>query len=287
MATKKTAKKKRGTTKKPSQALQKNKDIVRRWADEVFNKHNLNFMSQGYDEDYINFNPYPGQGDTIDPFRELMAEFLNAYPDMYVTIDDLIADGDMVISIGTFTGTNKGPFMGIPPTGQRVVSRRVDVFRLSGSKIIERWGTGNDIPKLRVVGAVPPTRAAKDMRDKKVFARHFAQEVFSNRSLSAVDELVDDYAEDDAKASLALFALGSSFTEGTVTAGGRRASAEGKTVSVPLEFRGKHSGQFMGMKATNIEVTSEHTVNLQLDNGRVIKGSFDFDLGAIAEQLGE
>jgi steroid delta-isomerase-like uncharacterized protein len=287
MTTKKAAKKKTGAAKKPSKALQKNKDIVRRWADEVFNKHNLDFMSRGYDDDYINFNPYPGQGDTIDPFRELMAEFLNAYPDMHVTIDDLIADGNTVISIGTFTGTNKGPFMGIPPTGQRVVSRRIDVFRLSGSKIIERWGTGNDIPKLRVVGAVPPTRPAKDVKDEKSFANYFAQEVFSNRSLSAVDELVDDYAEDNAKSSLALLALGSAFTDGRVATTGRRSSVAGNTVTVPLEFRGKHSGQFMGMKATNVEVTTEQTVSLQVQSGRVVKGSFEFDLGAIADQLGE
>jgi predicted ester cyclase len=287
MATKKAAKKKTGAAKKPSKALQKNKEIVRRWADEVFNKHNLDYMSQGYDEDYINFNPYPGQDDTIDPFRELMAEFLIAYPDMHVTIDDLIADGNMVVSIGTFTGTNNGPFMGIPPTGQRVISRRVDVFRFSGSKIIERSGTGNDIPKLRVVGAVQPTKPAKDLSDDKAVARHFAQEVFGNRSLSAVDELVDDYAEENARASLALHAMCSAFTESAVATGGRRATMEGKTVSLPLEFRGRHSGQFMGMEATNIDVTSEHTLNVQVESGRVVSGSYDFDLSAIAQQLGK
>lgn len=284
------ATKKSSTAKKPStsasKALDKQKEIVRRWADEVFNKHNLAFMDKGYDDDYINFNPYPGQGDTLPPFRDLMAEFLAAYPDMYVTIDELIADGDTVISIGTFNGTNSGPFMGNPPTGLRITSRRVDVFRFKGSKIVERWGTGNDIPKLRVVNAAQPLKPVAAAAGARGVGYQLAEEVFANKNLTAVDELVDDNAEDTAKSTLAVLLSSAAFPDARVAADRQRVAVKGDLVTVPVEVTGAHRGRFLNVEATGARVQAGHRLNVRVVNGRVVEGSFDVDLANIAKQLG-
>lgn len=260
-----------------SKKLEKNKEIVRKWANEVFNKHNLDYMDQGYVRDYVNFDPYPGQDDTLPPFKELMAAFLAAYPDMRIKIEELIAEGNAVVSIGIWSGTNKGAFLGIPPTGRKVVSRRIDVFRFSGTKIIERWGTGNDIPKLEVVRAIPAMPPVKGAADARDVARHFADQVFKRRNLSAVDHLVDDNATQNARETVEMFLSSAAFPESSVSVS--RLTAEGDRVKIPMTITGPQRAAFAGAAASDEPVTAENVLSVRVEGGRIVESSFQFNPG--------
>jgi predicted ester cyclase len=68
-----------------------------------------------------------------------LGAFLNAFPEGHVTVDDMIAEGDRVVTKKTFAGTHTGEFMGSRRPGKRVELQYVDILRLRDGRIIEHW----------------------------------------------------------------------------------------------------------------------------------------------------
>jgi predicted ester cyclase len=81
--------------------------------------------------------------------------FRGAFPDFKVTIDDLIAEGDKVVIRATWNGTQKGEFMGIPPTGKRVSFGVIDIIRMAGGKAVEHWGQMDSMGMMQQLGVAP------------------------------------------------------------------------------------------------------------------------------------
>jgi steroid delta-isomerase-like uncharacterized protein len=80
----------------------------------------------------------------IDTFKETFSEAREAFPDMRVTVEDLVAEGDRVAARVTMRGTHRGVFQGLVPTGKRVEVRAMDMFRISDGKIVGHWGHADD-----------------------------------------------------------------------------------------------------------------------------------------------
>jgi steroid delta-isomerase-like uncharacterized protein len=80
----------------------------------------------------------------IDTFKETFAEARKGFPDLSITVEDVMADSDRVAVRVTMRGTHRGAFQGIAPTGKRVEVRAIDMFRISGGKIVEHWGHADD-----------------------------------------------------------------------------------------------------------------------------------------------
>ncbi len=80
----------------------------------------------------------------IDTFKETFSEAREGFPDLTVTIEDVMAEGDRVTARVTMRGTHRGEFQGIAPTGKRVEVRAIDMFRIEDGKIVEHWGHGDD-----------------------------------------------------------------------------------------------------------------------------------------------
>jgi predicted ester cyclase len=75
---------------------------------------------------------------------ETFAEAREAFPDLSVAVEGLMAEGDRVAVRVVTRGTHRGEFQGIAPTGKRVEVRAIDMFRISGSKLVEHWGHAED-----------------------------------------------------------------------------------------------------------------------------------------------
>jgi len=97
------------------------------------------------------------RGDLKD-FKQMESEWYDAFPDMHVTIDDMVAEGDKVAARVTMTGTHKGEIMGIPPTNKKVTVSLIVIDRFAGGKIVEDNGIFNALDLMRQLGLVP-TRA--------------------------------------------------------------------------------------------------------------------------------
>ena len=84
------------------------------------------------------------------------ASFRKAFPDPnFWGTADLIAEGDKVVGLVTARGTHQGEFMGIAPTGKPVSFNAIDVVRIAGGKIVERWSQADNLALLQQLGAVP------------------------------------------------------------------------------------------------------------------------------------
>jgi predicted ester cyclase len=91
------------------------------------------------------------RGDLKD-FKQMESEAFSAFPDMHVTIDDMVAEGDKVAARVTMTGTHKGEFMGIPPTNKKVTFSLIVIDRIAGGKIVEDHGQWNALGLMRQLG---------------------------------------------------------------------------------------------------------------------------------------
>lgn len=80
----------------------------------------------------------------IETFKETFTEAREAFSDLSVAVDDVIAEGDRVAARVVMRGTHRGEFQGIAPTGKRVEVKAIDMFRISEGKIVEHWGHADD-----------------------------------------------------------------------------------------------------------------------------------------------
>jgi steroid delta-isomerase-like uncharacterized protein len=80
---------------------------------------------------------------------------MTAYPDLQITIEDMIAEGDKVVVRYTFRGTQEGETQGIPPTGNHVTVTGIFMCRCEGGKIVEEWENWDDLGLLQQLGVIP------------------------------------------------------------------------------------------------------------------------------------
>ncbi len=88
--------------------------------------------------------PHDPPAKLIDTFKETFAEAREGFPDLSITVEDLMAEGDRVAARVVIRGTHRGEFQGIAPTGKRVEVKAMDMFRISNGKIVEHWGHADD-----------------------------------------------------------------------------------------------------------------------------------------------
>lgn len=135
-------------------SAEENKAIVRRYR-EIHNSNDLAGLDQIVDANIVSHSGVPGMPPGLEGGKMVHNMFLSAFPDSQVTTDDLIADGDKVVERFTFRGTNKGSFMGAPPTGKQVTATGMSVFRIANGKIVEHWGENDSLGVMQQLGLVP------------------------------------------------------------------------------------------------------------------------------------
>lgn len=91
----------------------------------------------------------------LDGHKAIVRLFRTVFPDLTWDIDDLIAEGDKVVARTTMRGTHRGDFFGLPPTGKRVEMPGVHIIRIADDRIIEHWGSNDDLSLMRQLGAIP------------------------------------------------------------------------------------------------------------------------------------
>jgi steroid delta-isomerase-like uncharacterized protein/deazaflavin-dependent oxidoreductase (nitroreductase family) len=92
----------------------------------------------------------------IEGAKQLMAAYTAAFPDLQLTTEDMLAEGDRVAIRNTWRGTHHGAFRGLPPTGKHVMFTGTDLFRFVGGKIAEQWADLDALGLMQQLGAIPP-----------------------------------------------------------------------------------------------------------------------------------
>jgi predicted ester cyclase len=81
-----------------------------------------------------------------------------AFPDLSAEVRHMVAEGDLVATYKTFTGTHAGEFMGIPATGRRATFDAFDLLRLRGGKVVDHWVVMDAAGLMRQLGVMPSER---------------------------------------------------------------------------------------------------------------------------------
>ncbi|HEX8868990.1 MAG TPA: ester cyclase [Lentzea sp.] len=133
--------------------IEENKRLVDAFIQELFTKGDLSAVDRYLDPDFVNHDPpFPGAPDGPEGMRVAAAMFRQALPDWHSDVDQLIAEGDVVAEVFTASGTHRGELMGVPGSGRTLSLSGINIFRISGDRIVERWGRLDDLGLLRQLG---------------------------------------------------------------------------------------------------------------------------------------
>jgi steroid delta-isomerase-like uncharacterized protein len=137
-------------------STEQNKALTRQLMEEVFNRGNIGLVDKLFAPDFVEHEELPpGIPSGIEGVKTLPTVFRSAFPDFQIAIDDLIAEGEKVVVRSTWSGTHKGEFMGIPPSGKSVSFGVYDTIRFAGGKVVEHWGQMNEMSLMQQLGVIP------------------------------------------------------------------------------------------------------------------------------------
>jgi steroid delta-isomerase-like uncharacterized protein len=135
------------------------KDVTRRFYEDIINQKNVDAIDGFCTTDFVDHNPPPGRKGDRDATKQQFLELAAAFPDLKMTVQDQIAEGDRVVNRVLLRGTQKGEYMGIPASGKTVEIGGIDIIRMVDGKAAERWGYFDDVTLMQQLGALPgPTR---------------------------------------------------------------------------------------------------------------------------------
>ena len=134
---------------------EENKALYRRTFEEVFNKGDLAIVDDLVAPDFLNHEVPSGMKNRgPDSTRQIVKMLRTAFPDLHVTIEELVADQDTVAGRVTMSGTHLGPFQGIPPTGRSFQQAHMHFVRFRDGKAIEHRAVRDDLGMMRQLGLI-------------------------------------------------------------------------------------------------------------------------------------
>jgi steroid delta-isomerase-like uncharacterized protein len=136
-------------------SLEDNKAIIRGYVEAVWNQQQVDRADEFMAPDFLDHASLPGQAPGLEGWKKKWAMYLAGIPDLRVTIEELVAEGDKVGVRRTYEGTHQGELLGVPPTGNHVQIGGISIFRLAGGKIAESWEQVDLLALMRQLGALP------------------------------------------------------------------------------------------------------------------------------------
>lgn len=135
-------------------SIEDNKAVVQRFVDEVLNGQSVEAADEILAPDHIlNYMLLPEPMIGAKAWEQSVAGYWSAFPDMVVTIDNMIGEGDQVAARWTAVATHKGALMGIPPSGRKVTWIGQGVYRIVNGQIVEQWGIDDAMGLMQRISA--------------------------------------------------------------------------------------------------------------------------------------
>jgi predicted ester cyclase len=141
---------------------EQNKTITRRIIDELWNKGHLPVADEVIAPNYTHHDAStPDLGRGPEGEKKRVAMYRAAFPDLRLTIEELIAEGETVVARWSCRGAHKGELNGIAPTGRQITITGVTIARFSGGKMVEGWVNWDALSLMQQLGVVPELAKAK------------------------------------------------------------------------------------------------------------------------------
>jgi serine phosphatase RsbU (regulator of sigma subunit)/predicted ester cyclase len=153
---------------------EENKALVRRFVEEL-DRGNLDVIDELLSPDFVDRSLLPGQAPDRESFKRSVAEMQAPFSDIDRTIDDQVAEGDKVVTWYTASSTHdRGPLMGVPPTGMKTTFSGVYLHRVVGGRIVEEWSQG-DFLNIMLPALEQQTRERERVEQELSVARRIQQ----------------------------------------------------------------------------------------------------------------
>jgi predicted ester cyclase len=135
-------------------SIEHNKAVVRRYLDEIINQGNFEVVDEIFAPDYLNHSAGPGFGQTRTEFLRSIVNVKAAFPDWHVTIEEMVAEGNLVVDRFRISATHSGSINGIAASGRRIETLGMHMWRVVDGKLAEGWYSTDALP--HVVAALVP-----------------------------------------------------------------------------------------------------------------------------------
>ncbi len=139
---------------------EQNKAILQRAVEKFNNKENRSGYLELYDANCL-MHGVPGVDRGIESIKQFYTAMWTAFPDVTLTLDDIIAEEDKVATRFTVRGTHLGDFMGIPSTGKQINVTGITILRFAAGKCVERWNSADFLGMMQQLGVIPPAGPAR------------------------------------------------------------------------------------------------------------------------------
>jgi steroid delta-isomerase-like uncharacterized protein len=137
-----------------------NKTVSRRLTEEALNQGKYDVIEELVAPTFVNHDPLTGDTKGLEATREVIEGYRSAFPDLKITIEDQLAERDLVATRWTAKGTHKGELLGIAPTGKESTVTGLTIDRIKDGKIVESWNNWDTLGMLRQLGIVPELATA-------------------------------------------------------------------------------------------------------------------------------
>ena len=121
---------------------------------QFFQGGDINGLDEVCAQDFVHHGPVMMPPD-LAGLKQIAPAFRSAFPDIELTIENLLAEGDRVVDLVTVRGTHLGEFNGIPPSGKRIEMQEIHIARVVDGKIVERWTQFDVFGLLQQIGGIP------------------------------------------------------------------------------------------------------------------------------------
>lgn len=294
------------------------KAVVRRWNDEGWSGGNYDLANEVI-APVMTVHGAGGQAVGMGPdgLVDLIKAWRTAFPDGYMTVDELIVEGDLVGIRNTWHGTHTGEFYGIPPSGKWVDVTSIGIDRVQDGKVVEGWGELDMIGMMQQLGAMPPVGpgaaakgrspewgpsaavgdgASSSPEENKALTIRFVEALGAGDS-DALDQMVDGQSFVDHnpvwgtatwQEVLSLMAtVRAAMPDLHVEVERDIVVAEGDKVEAHSILTGTHTGaDLFGMPASGKQATWTSNDFVRISGGRIVERWVSADTLTLFQQLG-
>ena len=132
-----------------------NKKVLEAFVEDVINQGRLDRADDLVALDFVELDPLPGQQQGREGLKDVIGGMRAAFPDLHWVVDEVVAEGDKVVSRFTWTGTHRATFLGIPSTGRKVTVKGVVIDRLVDCKMADSRILMDTLGMMQQLGVVP------------------------------------------------------------------------------------------------------------------------------------
>ncbi len=123
---------------------------------DLINAHDIDAFGEFLADDFVEHEELPAGGPTRDGVMDFFRMQIAAFPDLAMTVEDVVDGGDKLVARVRFTGTQEGEFMGMPATGRTVNVNVIDIMRFADDGLVhEHWGVFDAMAMMQQLGALP------------------------------------------------------------------------------------------------------------------------------------